>query len=100
MDIKDCLDAMTTSPVEGNNRVVKHGTSKISSTMNLDKAAKKLLTGINTRLRLRRNKAKRELTKTNKSSRAPTKEYLILKGQGLIDRHYAAQSKVGAARRG
>jgi hypothetical protein len=97
MDIKDCLDAMTTSPVEGNNRVVKHGTSKISSTMNLDKAAKKLLIGINTRLRLRRNKAKRELTKTNKSSRAPTKEYLILKGQGLIDRHYDERHNLQSA---
>jgi len=30
-DIKNCMDACTTSPVEGNNRVIKHGPLFINS---------------------------------------------------------------------
>jgi len=90
-DIKSCMDACTTSPVEGNNRVIKHGPSFINSRMNLDKTMARLMKGVNNRLQRRRNRARRELNETNNASCAPTKDYVIRKGQALIDRNYDAR---------
>ena len=88
MDRMNCMDACTTSPVEGNNNAIKHGPSRLNSNLNIDNMTKKLVDGIQDRLRKRINGAIREMNKSNKASRAPTKEYLIRKGQGLVDRHY------------
>ena len=46
--IKNCKDTCTTSPVESNNRAVKHGPSGINSNMNLDKATSRLVNRIST----------------------------------------------------
>ena len=88
LHIPNTMDAVTTSPVESNNNSVKHGPSQINATMNLDTATKKLLNGINTRFERRRQKADREVSRTNLASRAITNPYVIRKGQGLIDRNY------------
>lgn len=72
-DIKDCLDACTTSPVESNNNAIKHGPNFVNSKMNLDKTVLRLLTGIQERLRKRLDEAEMELHKTNYSSRCPMK---------------------------
>ena len=90
-DIKSCMDACTTSPVDGNNRVIKHGPSFINSRMNLDKTMARLMKGVNNRLQRRRNRARRELNETNNASCAPTKDFVIRKGQALIDRNYDAR---------
>ena len=59
--VKNCMDAMTTSAVEGNNRVVKHGCFSINARMNIDSSTRRLLRGINMRLQKRRNMAHREV---------------------------------------
>ena len=38
MFITNCMDAGTTSPVEAQNCVIKHGPMKVNATMDLDKA--------------------------------------------------------------
>ncbi|KAL7543722.1 hypothetical protein ACHAXR_013004 [Thalassiosira sp. AJA248-18] len=87
-EVMNCMDACTTSPVESNNNALKHGPSKISSNMNVDNATVRLLDGINTRLKRRHYQAKRELNRRNMASQAPTKDYIIGKGQALSDRNH------------
>ena len=61
-NIRNSLDAMTTSPVEGNNRVIKHGPFKVTSNMNLDKSTRRIVQGINSRIRLRNEAAAKEVS--------------------------------------
>lgn len=86
--VKNCMDACTTSPAEANNSAIKRGSFGINAKMNLDKSTGRLLKGINGRLTRRRNKARKEVYKTNNASCAPTKDYLIQKGQALIDQNF------------
>ena len=51
-ELTNCMDACTTSPVESNNNALKHGPSKITSTMNIDKSTVRLLTGMLSSLHL------------------------------------------------
>jgi hypothetical protein len=88
MEMRNCMDACTTSPVESNNNAIKHGSFAVHCNMNLDKATQRMLNGFNSRLRRRKNRACRAVNKTNRASRAPTKKHIIQKGQGLIDRNY------------
>ena len=90
LNITNCMDACTTSPVKSNNNTLKHGPSAINAKMNLDKTMKRLLGGINCRFEPRKKTARHELYKTNYASCAPTKKHLIEKGQGLIDRNHDA----------
>ena len=91
MGMKNCMDACTTSPVESNNNAIKHGAFKVTSNMNIDKVTKNLMNHINSRLRKRRHKAIRQVNQVSKASRAHTKNHVIPKGQGLIDRNYDAR---------
>ena len=50
---KNCMDAMTTSPVESQNRVLKHGPDAIHPNTNLNRAVSKIVNSSITRLRLR-----------------------------------------------
>ena len=88
------MDACTTSPVESANNSIKHGPWKVHSNMNLDRATKRMLSGIDARLSRRRNAAQRELNKSSYYSRAPTKDYVIPKGQGLIDHEFDSRLKL------
>ena len=49
MDIRNCNEACTPSPVESMNSTFKGGTSKVNSNMNLDKSTQHITSGINTR---------------------------------------------------
>ncbi len=86
--LRNCMDAMTTSPVESCNHSVKHGSFSVHSNMNLDMTCAKILDGANTRIQRRRNAAEREMAKFNHASRGITKDVLITKGQRLVDREH------------
>ena len=88
MDIRNCMDACTTSPVESANNSLKHGPRKVNSNMNIDRATKQMLNGIDSRLERRRNSANRAMNRSSYASRAPTSNHVIKKGQGLIDREF------------
>ena len=86
--IKNCMDAMTTSPVESHNRVLKHGPEAIHPNYHLNTTVSKIMNSSITRLRLRKDRAMIETGKNNLASNSPTREFLIKKGQGLVDRNY------------
>ncbi len=48
--LRNCMNAMTTSPVESCNYLVKHGSFSVHSNMNLDITCAKVLDGANTRI--------------------------------------------------
>ena len=60
MRIKNCMDAMTTSPCEGQNKVIKHGPNKTNRNFHLDKSLAKIVQATLKRLRRRRRAAKHE----------------------------------------
>ena len=82
------MDAMTTSPVESHNRVLKHGPDSIHPNYHLNTTVSKIMNSSITRLLLRKDKAMIEIEKNNIASNSPTREFLIKKGQALVDRHY------------
>ena len=86
--IKNCMDAMTTSPVEAHNRVLKHGPDSIHPNYHLNTTVSKIMNSSITRLRLRKDRAMIENRKNNLASNSPTRQFLIKKGQGLVDRNY------------
>ena len=86
--IKNCMDAMTTAPVESHNRVLKHGPDAIHPNYHLNTTVSKIMNSSITRLRLRKDKAMIETGKNNLASNSPTRQFLIKKGQGLVDRNY------------
>ena len=90
LNITNCMNACTTSPVESNNNTIKDGPSAINAEMNLDNTMTRLLSGINCCCERCKKHARRELYNTNFASCAPTKKHLIEKGQGLIDCNHDA----------
>ena len=86
--IHNCMDALTTSPVESSNCALKHGSHAIHSNMNLDNTCTRALDGVQNKIQRRRNAAEREMARTNNASRGVTKDFLIRKGQGLIDKEH------------
>ena len=100
MEMKNCMDACTTSPVESNNHAIKHGAFKVTSNMNIDKVIQRLLDHVNARLRKRKKNAIRQVNQVSKASRAPTKNHLIPKGQGLVDRNYDSRGYAKSAQTG
>ncbi len=60
MKIKNCMDAMTTSPLESSNKALKYGLYLIHSTMNVDSTCRRVLNGANSRIQQRRNNAKKK----------------------------------------
>ena len=57
LNLKRCLDAKTTSPVESNNRAIKYGSHKCSSNMHADKCIERILLSVTARYH-RRKKGK------------------------------------------
>ena len=78
------------SPVEANNNTLKYGPAAINAKLNLDRTMIELMGGINNRFHRRKKKARRELYETNYASCPLTKDHVIKKGQGLIDRYHDA----------
>ena len=100
MVIRNCMDACTTSPVESANASIKHGPWKVHSNMGLDVSTNRMVDGIESRLDRRQGAAHRELKRTSYSSRAPTKDDIIKKGQGLIDREFDSRLHLKSAQIG
>ena len=82
---------MTTSPIEIQNNVIKHGHEGVNARTNLNKTIEKATKGTNRRLEKQNTKAMRAMGMTNLASRAPTKEKVGLKGQRLADANYDAR---------
>ena len=85
--VKNCMNAMTTSPVEGHNSVIKKCIG-LSRQLSLDAALSRLINYSMERLQERRRQATREKSQTNYASSPPTKYHLIRKGQALVDRNH------------
>ena len=98
--IKNSKDAKTTSPVEGHNRQIKKGPSYVNNNMHMDKMISRFIAGISARYARRQKAANRELAQKNQSSLAPTRDYVIVKGQALIDTNYDARTEMKYARIG
>ena len=77
MDIRNCMDACTTSPVESNNNSIKHGAFGTHTNMNLEKGTQRMIDGFNSRLCCCRNIAVRETHEENNALCALTKHLLI-----------------------
>ncbi len=63
--LRNGMDAMTTSPVESCNHLMKHGSILDHSNMNLDMTCAKVLDGANMRIQHRRNAAELEMSTFN-----------------------------------
>ena len=83
MSVKNCMDAMTTSPLEGQNTVIKHGRDYVNGNFHLDKSMSKIVRVIVKRLRRRLRGAKKEESETNDVSTAPKKKILFAKSKLL-----------------
>ena len=66
----------------------------------MDKMMSRLIRGINVRCTRRQKAANCELAQKNQSSLAPTRDYVIVKGQALIDTNYDARTEMKYARIG
>ena len=86
--VKNCMDAMTTSPAKSQNNMLKSGLNFVSNKIPLDKAITRIVNHTVKRLRRRRCKALAEKTTKNTASRGPTRYHFIRKGQGLVDRNH------------
>lgn len=88
--VTNCMDAHTTSPVEGQNRKMKN-TSKVNSNMNLDNSLANAQKGATNSIKKRDNEAMRDMNKTMQSSRAKTRRDIIRKSQHLADQNFDAR---------
>ena len=97
LGIKNCMDAMTTSPVEGQNKVIKHSPDYVNRNFHMDKSLSKIVRAIAKRLRRKLREAKQEESQMNNASTAPTKNDLIRKGQALVDRNHDRRQHLRSA---
>ena len=88
MRIKNCMDAMTISPCEGQNKVFKHGPNKTNGNFHLNILLTKIVQSTLKQLRRRLRAAKRESVQINNASNAPTRCDQIRKGRDLGDRSH------------
>ena len=68
--------------------------------MHMDKMMTRFINRIKVQYSRRQKAANRELAHKNQSSLAPTRDYVIRKGQGLIDTNYDARTEMKYARVG
>ena len=93
------MDACTTSPAEANNFCIKH-IFKCNSRKKIENSMKQVCQGTDRRLEKRLDAAKRELSKRNAASCAPTVKYLTQRGQSLGDRNFDNSLKFKSAQVG
>ena len=91
--ITNCMDAATTSPVESMNSTLKSGDEGVNSNMNLSNTLRSAISSTSKRIERRNNEAHRDLSLSSYSSRAPTKDQINKKGQGLLDASYDSRSR-------
>ena len=95
--VKNHMHAMTTSPTEGQNLHLRHGPDKIGQKYQTHKAMWRLLNRIERTFNQRKQRAHAGLFNDALFSSAWTRDYLIRKGQALIDRNHAKHRHVKSA---
>ena len=98
--IKNNMGAMTTSPTEGQNLHIRHGPDAIGVKYQSHTALRRFLHRVQRNLKQRRQRAHAELARNTLFSRAWTKDFLIRKGQALLDRNHAKRLHLKSARLG
>ena len=96
--IKSNMGAMTTSPTEGQNKHIRHGDDHCSVRHHANTALRRLIVRIQRNFRARRAQAHSELARNCVFSNAWTSDYLIRKGQALLDRNHANRKFLKSAR--
>ena len=96
--VKNHMGAMTTSPTEGQNVHLRYGPDAIGQQYHTHTAIRKLITRIQRNFRKRKQKAHMELAQNTLFSTAWTRDFLIKKGQALIDRNHAKRRHYKSAR--
>ena len=96
--LKSHMLAMTTSPVEGQNKYFRHGEYKVGVKYQTDRALTRIVTRIQQNFRKRKMRAHDELSSNCVFSNAWTGTYLIRKGQALVDRFHAQRRFLKSAR--
>ena len=87
--VTNSMDSFTTSPVESQNNII-HNHLGINSSMNAEKGIAKISEYSEQQYALNEKEGIQSLNKTNLSSRAPTKEFIIDKSQAIADQNYDA----------
>ena len=82
----NCMDTGTTSPVEAQNRVFKHGPMKVDGQMNLDKAMETIVQYQKWRLHHRQLKVTQSMGKKTTSSLSSTHNMMNKKDRHLLIR--------------
>ena len=96
--VKNHMGAMTTSPTEGQNVHIRHGQDKIGVKYQSHKAMRRLLNRIQRNFSLRKQRAHAELARNTLFLNAWTRDYLIRKGQTLLDHNHAKRLHMKSAR--
>lgn len=95
-DVTMSADAMTTSPVESMNDLIKNK-QKINASLNLSKSLEQIVGNQKTRYDRSHGKACMQLNRTQLSSRAPTKDHIHKRCQDMMDFLYDKSSRVKCA---
>ena len=92
------MGAMTMSPVKGQNKHIRHGEDMASVKHHTNSALRRIVTRIQRNFRKRRANAHKELAQGCVFSNAWTSDFLIRKGQALLDRNHANRIFLKSAR--
>ena len=87
LNITNCMDSETTSPVESQNSVL-HQKLGINSNFDTHKSIKLLAENSQRTIADHHKNAIVSLNLTNKSSKSPTREYIIAKSQAIADQNF------------
>lgn len=97
MGIHMSMEAMTTSPVESMNDLIKNGEKGVTSNMNLSRSVATTTDVINERIADYKNEKYRDLDKVNLASQASTRNHVSRKAQYLIDISFDGKEYVKCA---
>ena len=85
--IKNCIDAMTPTPIKAQNKVIKHSLDYVNRNFHIDKSLSKIVQTTPKQLWHTLRAAKKGDVQFNNASKAPTRHDSICKGRALIDRN-------------
>ena len=92
------MGAMTTSPTEGQNFHIRYGEDAVGQKYHSHTALRRIIGRIQRNFRKRKAQAHRELVHNTLFSNAWTRDFLIRKGQALLDRNHAKRLYFKSAR--
>ena len=96
--LKSHMLAMTTSPVEGQNKHLRHGEDRVGVKYQTNRSLLRIITRAQRNFRARKARAYDELARNCVFSNAWTGTYLIRKGQALVDRFHSQRRVLKSAR--